>query len=658
VDTTPTPTGERILFVSLCAAIAFETLFFWTNIGNAYTVPKVAAALLGGAILLPQVCWRFFQDAPSRHLRVLLVLFAIQIIALTWATANSMSPSTSFWGGDWRRMGWITQFAMLSIAVSVPLAIGKDFRRYRALLCVIALTGFVSGIYGISQRLGWDPFLPEFLRDEIVKQFGGTYRSSGTIGQPNYFANYLLYPFFSALALVVYEKARALRFVACGVIVVSAFALRATGSRSGLLGCAAGLGALAVWALTSRLRSSKPSRWKTAIGTGVTAAVLLISADSVSGFFARTTPGGFIMSHLTLMGTDTESVGRIVLWRDVFQRILPHVWLNGAGPGMFRVAFTWYRSDSYRELGPDVHWETPHNIFLDRLAEQGVAGMLAFLALLAAFAYNMTRAIHSVTDHKMAAGHAAIGAGLIAVLVSSSFNGEVIPSTYYLYIWISISFAVREMCERRVFVPDYHAGKRRILERFVVTAAIAASVLMFWYADQNWTAETMLREGARASNSADEPRLLAAKAKAEQAMRHVGTYHLEFAELMVNFLQENRARVSESSRMRLAQPALSSALWAVDRTDNPMLALLNLISLGDMTGDGRTQKWLEQLKKMDPYWYRPHELSALVLLRQRRIDDALREATIARELSPYTESTTTIWRQLISLRREVGPQLQ
>src|SRR5262245_57317963 len=104
------PAGERFLFVSLCAAIAFETLFFWPGIGNAYTVPKLVAVLLGGALLLPQVCLRLSTRDPSRIPRALLALFGLQMIAVTWATAISMSPSVSFWGGDWRRMGWITQF--------------------------------------------------------------------------------------------------------------------------------------------------------------------------------------------------------------------------------------------------------------------------------------------------------------------------------------------------------------------------------------------------------------------------------------------------------------------------------------------------------------------------------------------------------------------
>jgi len=79
-----------------------------------------------------------------------------------------MSPAVSFWGGDWRRMGWISQFAMLSAALAAPLAIGSDSQRWKRLLQFITAIGVLSAGYVILQRVGWDPFLPDFLSSKIV----------------------------------------------------------------------------------------------------------------------------------------------------------------------------------------------------------------------------------------------------------------------------------------------------------------------------------------------------------------------------------------------------------------------------------------------------------------------------------------------------------
>src|SRR2546426_2908171 len=132
-DTGLVTTNVTILFVSLCLAITLESLCFWPGFANAYTVPKVVAALIGGTFLLPQVCLWVFRGRASPSVYRLPFLFGLQMAAISWATVNSISPAVSFWGGDWRRMGWITQFAMMSIACAAPLAISGDLGKWKRL---------------------------------------------------------------------------------------------------------------------------------------------------------------------------------------------------------------------------------------------------------------------------------------------------------------------------------------------------------------------------------------------------------------------------------------------------------------------------------------------------------------------------------------------
>jgi|GEM_PF-3159815 len=655
-DAVGVPFRVRILFVSLCTVIGFETLFFWTGIGNAYTVPKVVAVLLGAAVLLPQVCFVLLNDPPLHSRRLLLALLGFQILAVTWATANSMSPEVSFWGGDWRRMGWITQFAMIAAAMAVPLAVGSDFSRWKRLLQFIAVVGAVSAGYGILQWTGHDPFLPDFLRGRILLEFAGAYRSSGTIGQPAYFANYLLYPFFAALALLVSETG-AKRVLAGGAMTIIIAGLGSTGARNGLLGCAVGLGAFGIWAI---LRQWRPSRRSVALIAALLLAALLVETIGIGSAGHRAAhavgqlPGvEFLGSRLASAGTDSASIGRIVLWNDVLGRILPNVWNSGTGPGMFRVAYTRYRSDSYSQFDPDVHWENAHNLFLDRFTEQGIPGLFAILALIVAFAYNITQTIQTATDRKRAAGYAAVGAGMAAVLVSHVFVGELISTTFYFYLWIGLSFAGLDFTVKPIIQPGLNFNKPRALPaRALLAVALAISIAMVWYAERNWRAETRLRTGEVAMNTGDLQGLLRAREEAERAMPHVGTYHLEFARLIMTFLGKPQLRMDGASRRRLAETGINDAQWAVERTDKPMIALQDMIVLADLSGDARFGGWIQDLKTMDPYWFRPHELSARLLIRQRNFDEALREATKAHQLAPYAESSISIWKQLLEIRRK------
>ena len=632
---------SHVLLISVCLAIAFETLFFWVGIWNAYTVPKVVAALLGAALLLPQVCIQMLQHPPSRSSQRMLFLFVIQMAAITVATASSLSPAVSFWGGDWRRMGWITQFAMISVAASIPLAIGANPKHFKFLLRAIAATGFLSAAYGMLQWLGWDPFLPAFLRGEIVEQFGGSYRSSGTIGQPTYFANYLLYPFFSSLALLSCETDLMMRAVNVANITLIAAVLVLATARGGLAGCIIGLAVFMGWRLTLKAHSAK-HLVKPVAGLTIAVVAIAIAVAAYAGSAMR-------------FGTDTSSLGRIILWQDVTERIVPKTWVSGAGPGMFRVAFTRYRSNNYSAFNPDVHWETAHNVFLDRLTEQGLIGLLAFTSLIAGFAYNLTKILHSSLDPRSKSLYAAIGAALPAALASNCFNGEVIPTTYYFYIWIALSFAALD-CSEAPAPPGSAKCATRWLQMITVGAGITASIGMTSYAYRNWKAETSLIVAAQAVDSRNESGLLMSAKDVEGAMEHVGTYHLEVARLIVTFLQENWNTLDEESRTMLAQSGIDSGIRAVERTDKPMLALMDLITLAGMTRDPRTMNWLYQLQELDPYWYRGHELSARLLLREGKLSGALREATIARQLAPGVNSTASLWSQLIAFRKEVGPE--
>jgi hypothetical protein len=289
----------------------------------------------------------------------------------------------------------------------------------------------------------------------------------------------------------------------------------------------------------------------------------------------------------------------------------------------------------------------------------------------------MFHAIRASREFRLQAGYVAVAATQVAALVSHSFNGEVIPTTFYLYVWIALSFAVTNLSvpPNRMDAPQQNSADARLrrdrsfnkknrgsreaprVRRLPVVAMVSASILsigMALHAANNWKAETSAREATKAANEGDLGRLLASSKRAEEAMPYVGTYHLEFSALAINFLEDNRPMLAESDRTQLVQAAIRSGMWAVERTEKPMMALLNLVVLGDGVGDERTKEWLQRLKTIDPYWYRPHEISAHLLLRQGKVGDALKEITLARQLAPYVESATNLWNQLHALNREIG----
>src|SRR5262249_9669003 len=157
----------------------------------------------------------------------------------------------------------------------------------------------------------------------------------------------------------------------------------------------------------------------------VIAAILL----SVSGWLLlhTSTYGNQLHSRLDYVWKDTTGSGRLVLWQDVIQRLLPQGWVYGTRLGMFRPRFAPVRSDRYAEINPDVHWETAHNIFLDRWSEQGIAGLLMLVALIVTALVNLHTALRKTEQPRERWAIAAVAGGFISACIGNLFNGETIP---------------------------------------------------------------------------------------------------------------------------------------------------------------------------------------------------------------------------------------
>jgi hypothetical protein len=411
----------------------------------------------------------------------------------------------------------------------------------------------------------------------------------------------------------------------------------AASARSGLLGLFAGTvvfaGALAVSCLKSLAKSRRT----------FVLVILLIATTAACGISGS--------KRFAEFGTDSASIGRIILWADVTWKMLPHMWSTGAGPGMFRAAFAQYRSPDYGLSGPDVHWESAHNIFLDRFSEQGVWGLAMLCAMSIAFFINMRRVLIASPDWRKKGLFAATTAGFAGGLISSFFNGEVISTTFLFYLWVALSFSLENCFE---FRRDARNSKERLPGAFrfaVLTGAMAISAILVWHAGENWMAESHLIETARAAGSHDTGGVLVSARKMEQDIAQTGTYSLEAGLITSAFLRENYDKLNDHSRVVFAQAGIDASLRAMTNTDRPMVALLNLAALGDVISDARTPEWLVQLNKIDPQWFRAHDLSARWMLRHGRYQEARREAAIAHELAPYVQTTTELWRQLLALQQ-------
>src|ERR1035441_5063742 len=124
---------------------------------------------------------------------------------------------------------------------------------------------------------------------------------------------------------------------------------------------------------------------------------------------------------------------RPLLWRDSLRMGLARP-LAGHGPETFTAAFPHFESAALSRAYPDFAHESPHNIFLDALVGQGIAGPL-LLAAWCALGFSAAWKIRG--EHPDLA--ACLAAALAAGIVSQQFTVFTIPTAAIFFATIALA---------------------------------------------------------------------------------------------------------------------------------------------------------------------------------------------------------------------------
>ena len=130
--------------VALVPLVILPGVFFYYDV-----TPKILVLLVGVGLAL---AWGWPAAARGRWVDALL---GAQAAALVLATAFSTDRALSLAGTNWRRLGLVTQLALLLCAYLA------SFERKQHVVRAIAVSGSLAALYGIAQYFGWDPWNPK-----------------------------------------------------------------------------------------------------------------------------------------------------------------------------------------------------------------------------------------------------------------------------------------------------------------------------------------------------------------------------------------------------------------------------------------------------------------------------------------------------------------
>jgi O-antigen ligase len=593
--------------VSLLSVVVLAPLLILPGLLLYFDVtPKVVVVLVGTAAALLLAGRGSRLRAPCR--RAFQVLLVAQGVSLLVSTCLSVSPLLSLTGTNWRRFGLVVQCGVLLFAwlCARHLSDGQvpGSPRVIALLRATAVSGGLVASYGVAQYSGWDPWLPSAAY-HAGEDVWTIVRPPATLGHAGYFSTYLLFAVFSAVGLAMIERSRSWRLVGIAAAALGAAAIVLAGSRGALLGLAVAALVLVCW-VRPRVRAK----------TVALVAVALLGS-SLAFYFSPASQR--IRGRVHWSMEDPLGGARLFLWMETLRMSGAH-WAAGTGPETFTAQFARVQSAALARAYPDFHHESPHNMFLEALAAQGIAGPVILLLLCGLVFCAAARA--RSREPRLSG---ALLASFAGVIVSQQFQGFVIPSALCFFTSAAMLVTLEPVTsceiEPRRQLPRWvslgmAAGVALLLTVFAVRLAVADRSLFMIKA---YLDTGQLREAV-----AEHARLLRQQPPG-------ANFELWYSRALLVYAQKPAAGLSKLEAFR---EALDAAIRATRSSEEPHNAFYNLAAAFAVWNDyPRAVQSLRQAILASPTWYKPHWLLAKILQQAGFLAEAQEEAELACNLA-------------------------
>lgn len=333
----------------------------------------IEAALVFYLILL----WRYPRFRPRLNIVTGAVWLYVAVIFLT--SLSGIDFGKSFMGTIERGEGFVT---LLHFAVYFTILTGVFRTReqwYRYLLFALCTTAAVA-LYGLLQWVG----APGVIHS-------GEGRISGTIGNPAFFAAYIMFGIFVAVYLLSEQPPRIHRIGIWAILLFECVMFYQSQTRGAMLAVlvAVLIGAFHMLLFPPGvLRRKKTDRRRRLLAA---AAIVFILGGGLAVFAAR--DSSFVESQAALYrlasisGSNITTESRLDAWGASFRGFADR-FLIGYGYENYNVVFNKYFPPRiYKDEGSQIWFDRAHNIVFDVAVTSGVVGLLAYFGIFAAAAW-------------------------------------------------------------------------------------------------------------------------------------------------------------------------------------------------------------------------------------------------------------------------------
>lgn len=364
------------IFYFLTGLTLLVPFVVWGDLLYPFVAPRTLLLRAAVLLALPLYVYLISQNPkwrPNLKNPLNLAIIGFWIINLITSFTGANVIRSLF--GNFERMGGTFHLLCLSLLYFYVLLLGKINAGWlqKFLKAWVWAAALVS-LFGLWERLG----LPLPYPDSYMPQ-----RVSSTLGNPIFFASFLIFPIFLALFFFLSEEERLWRYVYGGFVLLQLLGVYISVTRGAAVGL---LISVLVFGIVYLLKASKGK----VKSYGLTVLAVLVILGGGLFLVKNHLPKGSLFYRLTNLN-DSNSTSRLIQWKIAFRGIKDHP-LLGVGPENYNViANKYFDRELYKY---DYSWfDKPHNYLIEILATNGVFGFGFYLLIIFTSFYAVFKAV-------------------------------------------------------------------------------------------------------------------------------------------------------------------------------------------------------------------------------------------------------------------------
>ena len=434
---------NKILYYFLAGILLLLPLIYSLDTQQIFSVNKFTLILffvgISGACLGTSLLYNTYTSENTNIKTSLsFILFSNALfIILAFANYFSETPIISFFGSDSRHFGSLFLISLFITFIVVSNLIKTIQKKIILLIFIpILIAGIISSLWAIGQFTGNPPVFKNILNFESLSM-----RSFAGMGQPNFCAQFLIFPFFiTCYFLIKNIIAKNTHFIIlhANILILYIIALYTTGSRAGMLGFLTGIATLFFVYLSYRFYTKNKIYSKHILYSGVSTVLLGVFSLFLIIFI-------FGDSISLYLGNRGDSIAaRFYFWNEAIN-IIKNNFLTGVGADMMNIPLG--QSLSVTALEPENFSAIPdrsHSIIFDIFLQYGVFGFLLFIFgiwktittafhnIFTSFSYKNRNNIDIISIVSLSA--------FIGILTTWTFGFAVLTDSFVAIIFLALIF--------------------------------------------------------------------------------------------------------------------------------------------------------------------------------------------------------------------------